>query len=177
MTNHAAASILQTEGALTTKVSFPSHESKEIDRQAWNTEAVNLFCYHRLFGRVKSSTRYRMQLSLHRGSVQPLQSEGSAAAWSQTTSSDISGLRLPASASCLGRHSHLAGRGPNSNSLFPPLAAVVAVALRLQGSGQGTSKKSFLPDPLLVLSKNRKARDTGQESMTTNFAISALSTV
>ena len=38
------------------------------------------------------------------------------------------GLRLPASASCLERHSHPAGRGPNSSSLFPPQAAVVAVA-------------------------------------------------
>ena len=38
------------------------------------------------------------------------------------------GLRHPASASCLGRHLRLAGRCPNSNSLFPPLAAVVAVA-------------------------------------------------
>ena len=39
------------------------------------------------------------------------------------------GLRHPASASCLGRHSHPAGRCPNSSSLYPPLAAVVAVAL------------------------------------------------
>ena len=39
------------------------------------------------------------------------------------------GLRHPASASCLGRHSRLAGRCPNSSSLFPPLAAVVVVAL------------------------------------------------
>ena len=39
-----------------------------------------------------------------------------------------SGLRHPASASCLGRHSHLAGRCPNNSSLFPPLAAVVVVA-------------------------------------------------
>ena len=39
-----------------------------------------------------------------------------------------SGLRHPASASCLGRHLHLAGRCPNSCSLFPPLAAVVVVA-------------------------------------------------
>ena len=38
------------------------------------------------------------------------------------------GLRLPASASCLARHSHPAGRCPNSSSLFRPLAAVVAVA-------------------------------------------------
>ena len=38
------------------------------------------------------------------------------------------GLRHPASASCLGRHSHLAGRCPNSSSLYPPQAAVVAVA-------------------------------------------------
>ncbi len=39
-----------------------------------------------------------------------------------------SGLRHPASASCLGRHSRLAGRCPNNSSLFPPLAAVVIVA-------------------------------------------------
>ena len=38
------------------------------------------------------------------------------------------GLRLPASALCLGRHSHSAGRCPNSSSLFLPLAAVIAVA-------------------------------------------------
>ena len=38
------------------------------------------------------------------------------------------GLRHPASASCLGRHSHPAGRCPNSSSLHPPQAAVVAVA-------------------------------------------------
>ena len=38
------------------------------------------------------------------------------------------GLRCPASTSCLGRHSCPADRGPNSSSLFPPQAAVVAVA-------------------------------------------------
>ena len=38
------------------------------------------------------------------------------------------GSRLPAAASCLGRHAHPAGRSPNSSSLFPLLAAVVAVA-------------------------------------------------
>ena len=38
------------------------------------------------------------------------------------------GLRHPADASCLEQHSHPAGRCPNSNSLFPPQAAVVAVA-------------------------------------------------
>ena len=39
-----------------------------------------------------------------------------------------SGLRLPATASAHKWASHSAGRGPNSNSLFPPQAAVVAVA-------------------------------------------------
>ncbi|MCI3202380.1 hypothetical protein D0D05_10600 [Faecalibacterium prausnitzii] len=39
------------------------------------------------------------------------------------------GLRHPASASCPGRHLRLAGRCPNNSSLFPPLAAVVVVAL------------------------------------------------
>ena len=38
------------------------------------------------------------------------------------------GSRLPAAASCLGRHAHPAGRSPNSSSLFLPLAAFVAVA-------------------------------------------------
>ena len=38
------------------------------------------------------------------------------------------GLRYPASTSCLGRHSCPADRGPNSSSLYPPQAAVVAVA-------------------------------------------------
>ena len=42
------------------------------------------------------------------------------------------GLRLPASASCLGRHLRLAGRCPNNSSLFPPLAAVVVVASHFQ---------------------------------------------
>jgi len=37
-------------------------------------------------------------------------------------------LRHPADASCFEQHSHPAGRCPNSNFLFPPLAAVVAVA-------------------------------------------------
>ena len=37
-------------------------------------------------------------------------------------------LRHPADALCLERHSHPAGRCPNSNSLFPPQAAVVVVA-------------------------------------------------
>ena len=46
--------------------------------------------------------------------------------------SALSGLRHPASASCLGRHSRLAGRCPNSSSLFPPLAAVVVVAGHIQ---------------------------------------------
>ena len=37
-------------------------------------------------------------------------------------------MRHPTDASCLEQHSHPAGRCPNSNSLFPPQAAVVAVA-------------------------------------------------
>ena len=39
------------------------------------------------------------------------------------------GLWLPASASCLGRRSRLAGHGPNNDSLFLPQAAVVIVAI------------------------------------------------
>ena len=53
--------------------------------------------------------------------------------------SAFSGLRHPASASCLGRHLRLAGRCPNNSSLFPPLAAVVVVAL-----GASSAEKLFL---------------------------------
>ena len=65
------------------------------------------------------------------------------------------GLRHPASASYLGRHLRLAGRCPNSNSLFPPLAAVVAVAshsiarpiaLRATGSHPSGRSSEKLPD-------------------------------
>ena len=49
---------------------------------------------------------------------------------SVSLSLDKAELRLPASAShCL----RLAGRCPNSDSLFPPLAAVVAVAPNREG--------------------------------------------
>ena len=52
---------------------------------------------------------------------------------SVSLSLDKAELRLPASAShCL----RLAGRCPNSDSLFPPLAAVVAVALSRGASGK-----------------------------------------
>ena len=58
------------------------------------------------------------------------------------------GLRHPAFASCLGRHSRLAGRCPNNCSLFPPLAAVAVVALRGGWSpevGRGESEHPSLP--------------------------------
>ncbi|RAW50774.1 hypothetical protein C4N27_04955 [Faecalibacterium prausnitzii] len=38
-------------------------------------------------------------------------------------------MRCPATTSCLEWHSCPADRGPNSSSLYPPQAAVVAVAL------------------------------------------------
>ena len=52
---------------------------------------------------------------------------------------DKAGLRHPASAAlCL----RLAGRGPNSDSLLPPLAAVVVVAPNRGASGE----EGGLPD-------------------------------
>ena len=53
------------------------------------------------------------------------------------------GLRHPASASCLGRHARLAGRCPNNSSLFPPLAAVVAVAPSRGGFGSPRKVNGF----------------------------------
>ena len=60
-------------------------------------------------------------------------------------------LRLPASISALGRASYPTGRGPNSSSLFPPLAAVVAVALAELGSIAGAA-----PPPTRCLSNYSK---------------------
>ena len=66
------------------------------------------------------------------------------------------GLRHPASASCLGRHSHPAGRCPNSSSLHPPLArcshrepAAVDAVCRYDSSREKTKKKS--PQAFLFL--------------------------
>ena len=64
---------------------------------------------------------------------------------SVSLSLDKAELRLPASAShCL----RLAGRCPNSDSLFPPLAAVVAVAPNRGASGE-EMKPCGIPKPPL----------------------------
>ena len=71
------------------------------------------------------------------------------------------GSRLPAAASCLGRHAHPAGRSPNSSSLFLPLAAVVAVAQGLFPAGLfGGSyelRLPLFPQPLGRALKKRSA--------------------
>ena len=66
------------------------------------------------------------------------------------------GLRHPASASCLGKHSHPAGRCPNSSSLHPPLArcshrkpAAADAVCRYDSSREKTKKKS--PQAFLFL--------------------------
>ena len=59
------------------------------------------------------------------------------------------GLRFPASISALERASYPAGRSPNSSSLFPPLAAVVAVAPIEGGLGIPESLASSPEAPLL----------------------------
>ena len=64
---------------------------------------------------------------------------------SVSLSLDKAELRLPASAAhCL----RLAGRCPNSDSLFPPLAAVVAVAPNRGASGE-EMKPCGIPKPPL----------------------------
>ena len=61
------------------------------------------------------------------------------------------GLRFPASISALERASYPAGRSPNSSSLFPPLAVVVAVALAELGCIAGAA-----PPPTRCLSNDLK---------------------
>ena len=90
-------------------------------------------------------------------------------------------LRHPADALCLERHSHPAGRCPNSNSLFPPQAAVVAVAghsiARLTACG------GRVPPQRTVLGETSAAPDTatirkllGRYGLTTVQRLAALGT-
>ena len=66
------------------------------------------------------------------------------------------GSRLPAAASCLGRHAHPAGRSPNSSSLFLPLAAVVAVAQGLFSPPDYSAGRCCSNPPLQPLFKADK---------------------
>ena len=59
------------------------------------------------------------------------------------------GCGHPASTSCCKQHLCLAGRGPNSNALYPPLAAVVAVAPNRGAFGK-TGNLPGLPRPPLL---------------------------
>ena len=64
--------------------------------------------------------------------------------------------RLPAAASCLGRHAHPAGRSPNISSLFLPLAAVVAVAQGLFSPPDYSAGRCCSNPPLQPLFKADK---------------------
>ena len=74
------------------------------------------------------------------------------------TSFSSSGLRHPASASCLGRHSRLAGRCPNNSSLFRPQAAVVVVAPKGRAYGGSRSGPSFVQPLRLALLASSPSR-------------------
>ena len=67
---------------------------------------------------------------------------------SVSLSLDKAGLRHPASASCFEKHLRLAGRCPNNDSLFPPLAAVVVIAPSRGASGE-EMRLSAMPKPPL----------------------------
>jgi len=61
------------------------------------------------------------------------------------------GLRLPAAISRLERRSCPAGRCPNSSSLHPPQAAVVAVANHMDDFQQQKEMTASLPQPAVIL--------------------------
>ena len=74
------------------------------------------------------------------------------------------GLRHPASASCLGRHSHPAGRCPNSSSLHPPLArcsrrepAAADAVCRYDSSREKTKKEKPAGFTFLQIQNNFSA--------------------
>ena len=73
----------------------------------------------------------------------------------------LPGLRHPASAALRLR---LAGRGPNSDSLFPPLAAVVAVAPRGRGFVRTGKVCKKLQNPLANLPEMRYNTSRGKSA-------------
>ena len=73
-------------------------------------------------------------------------------------------MRHPASASCLGRHSHPAGRCPNSSSLFRPLAAVVAVAQGLFLRRLQRRRRSCSNPPACPIRDGHKTKSSTQSS-------------
>ena len=90
-------------------------------------------------------------------------------------------LRHPADASCLEQHLHPAGRCPNSNSLFPPQAAVVAVAGH--SIARPTACGGRVPPQRTVLGETSTAPDTaairkllGRYGLTTVQRLAALGT-
>ena len=90
-------------------------------------------------------------------------------------------LRHPADASCLEQHLHPAGRCPTSNSLFPPQAAVVAVAGH--SIARPTACGGRVPPQRTVLGETSAAPDTaairkllGRYGLTTVQRLAALGT-
>ena len=135
--------------------------SQKIDRSAGNWGGQSFLLSSSFFWEnfAMTSTVRRITSTIRLNRVR---TNVSSARVSKRVIRHLSGLRLPASASCLERHERLAGRGPNNSSLLPPLAAVVVVALRLQGSGQGTSPKKVSSRNLcFVLCNNRRISDAG----------------
>ena len=68
---------------------------------------------------------------------------------------------------------HPAGRGPNSSSLFPPLAAVVAVAPSRGASGE-TVKLSGMPKPPLGRSNGDDRRQWRKQGVAVGAAASRM---
>ena len=86
----------------------------------WN---IGSFSFERLHAPVRGAERFYVKWN-----CSLLMSKENQKTTSYFRGAGSDGLRYPASTSCLGRHSCPADRGPNSSSLFPPQAAVVAVA-------------------------------------------------
>ena len=70
---------------------------------------------------------------------------------------DRPGLRHPAYVSRCKQRLRLAGRGPNSNALDPPLAAVVAVAPSRGALGKENSFAGFAFGSLTAAERNSSA--------------------
>ena len=130
LTNHIASIILQTEGGADCKGQLSIPLVKKIDRSSWGTVRRSIFFVIIAFHLGKLCHDLNGQTDHIHDQAQQRENEREQCESLQQIHSICPGCGSLHLLRALERHSHLAGRGPNSSFLFLPLAAVVAVAER-----------------------------------------------
>ena len=159
LTNHIASIILQTEGALTAKVSFPSRSSKRLTARLV-TGGGQSFLLSSLFiweNFAMTSTVRRITSTIKLSNARMNVSNA------RVSSRFIRYIRVAAPCICFVPWAALASCRPRPQQQLP-VSATGGGRRRCPSPSRlraGYFQKSFLPEPLLVLCRNRKTSDTG----------------